>query len=105
MKKPEKEEINRAYDALPQRLRNLLFAPRSATEIGDVATRHDLTEDQRGVLAEETGWVILGVVKPHEYVNRLEERMDVSHAKAISMAHMMADRVFKNEKIYIPFKK
>lgn len=88
------DEIRERFDKLPEPLRNAMFADINTNLMLELGKKHGLLIDQVGQLADETAYIILGLVHPKDFVARLSERIRIPHEKAIALATDVNAKVF-----------
>ncbi len=89
-----REQMMQRYQSLPTNLQDAIFSMENAQILQNVGQIHKLRIDQIGTLASETGLVMLGFVKPNEYIPHLAERLKVDKELARTIAHEVNDRIF-----------
>jgi len=88
------EEILERYRRLPQALRDAMFADVNTDIILELGKKHSLLVDRVGLLADETAYIMLGLVHPKEFVSRLVSRLDIPEDRARALAADVNERVF-----------
>ena len=68
-------ETTEQYKKLPQALKTALFSDDTTEKIFTIGKKNKLTVEQMGILADETGLVILGITKPEDYGTNLAKRL------------------------------
>ncbi len=88
------EKIESQYQKLPQVLKNALYDPEIAEKIFSIGEKHKLTIEKIGFLAEEAGYIVLGLSRPEEFVNALKERLAVDESEAREIAKDISREIF-----------
>ncbi|QQG42709.1 MAG: hypothetical protein HYW15_00580 [Candidatus Giovannonibacteria bacterium] len=91
----KQEEIIAKYQELPEDLQKALVSSFFSNAITDAGKKFGLAIDKIGELAEETGFVMLGVTPPSEYVKNLTGRLGVAPEKARAIAEEINQKVFQ----------
>ena len=92
------EEIDQHYKKLPETLRDQLMSVENAEHIFEVGKKFGLTIEQTGFLGEESGFVVLGLTHPKDFVRRLSERLGID----MEMTKAIAQEV--NHQIFFPLR-
>ncbi|MDA1334915.1 MAG: hypothetical protein O2794_02775 [bacterium] len=95
MKTFSQEEVLSRYERLPRRVRDALFASATTDKMLNIGKRHGLMLDKVGVLAEETGYVMLGLTSPQNFAGRLTESLGITQAQAKAVVDDVNSEVFK----------
>lgn len=90
----DKETIENKFQSLPSDVKAAITSPEIAQKIQDIAKNHQLHIDQSGLLEEEISFVMLGIRHPDEFVNRIEERLNLTTEDAISLAVEVNEQIF-----------
>ena len=80
-------ELEQRYERLPAVLKEALFSAEVAEKIFEIGKKSGLTIEKVGFVAEETGFVILGLTPPREFVSALAQRLetDAETARKVSL--------------------
>lgn len=89
------DEFRKKYAELPPNLREAYGSVKTTEILEEIGKKHGLRVDQIGELVDETGYVMLGVTPPSDYVMKIEGAVNVSREKAKAVAIDVNDRVFK----------
>ena len=87
-------EIKERFDKLPAPLRDAMFADVNTDLMLELGKKHGLMIDRVGQLADETAYIILGLVHPKDFVARLTERLKMPSDKASALAGDINTKVF-----------
>ena len=88
------DEIMERFNKLPQALRDAMFADVNTDLMLELGKSHGLMLDRVGQLADETAYIILGLVHPKDFVERLTERLKIPQEKAVPLASDINAKVF-----------
>ena len=80
------KETQAKFDALPQQVKDFMNSNEIPNKITAIGEKYGLHIDQIGTIQEEVAAVILGMAKPDDFVEVIEERANLSTEKAISIA-------------------
>ncbi|MDP3779416.1 MAG: hypothetical protein Q8R30_05240 [bacterium] len=80
------EEVEQHFQQLPEALKEQMLSADNSERIFQVGKKFGLTVEQIGFLAEESGYVVLGLTHPNDFVTRLSEhlRIDLEQTKTIA---------------------
>ncbi|MEK7576243.1 MAG: hypothetical protein AAB482_00975, partial [Patescibacteria group bacterium] len=95
MKTFTQQEILDRYDKLPQAVRDAIFSDSNSDKMLSIGRKHGLLLNKIGVLAAETGYVMVGLTHPNEFVGRLAEIFQIAPMKAKEIAEDINEQVFK----------
>lgn len=88
------QQLEERLQKLPQVLQEAMFSPDIATKMFALGKKQGLTIDKIGFMAEETGYVILGLTKPQEFAGVLQKRLETDAEKARTIASEINREVF-----------
>lgn len=80
------EQLNEQFKKLPPALKDALFSADVADKIMTIGRKYALNIEKIGFLAEETGYIMLGLSRADEFVSMLAERIDISRVAASEIA-------------------
>src|SRR3989344_3534997 len=89
------DEFRAKYAALPPNLREAYGSVNTSEILEEIGKKHGLHIDDVGGLVNETGYVMLGVTPPGEYIKKLADAIDIPREKAREIAIDVNERVFK----------
>lgn len=81
-----KQQLQERLKSLPQDIRDALFAAETADVIEAMEDRYDLTPEQVKNISKETGYLMMGITKPQDYVQKLTKTIGVPRDKASFIA-------------------
>ena len=88
------DELRARYRTLPPVLQDALFSEETANKLVDIGQRHGCTVEQIGIMAEETGYTILGLVSPRDFARVLKTELGVDEETAFAIARDISHQVF-----------
>ena len=88
------QQIDERYEKLPDVLKDAMFSPDIADKMVEAGKKAGLTLDKIGEIAEETGFVVLGLTAPKDFVKALEARLEKDAGKAVEIAKEINHQVF-----------
>lgn len=88
------QQIDERYEKLPDVLKDAMFSPDIADKMVEVGKKSGLTLDKIGEIAEETGYVVLGLTAPKDFVKALEARLEKDAGKAPEIAKEINHQIF-----------
>lgn len=94
MSQYQKRKIEEQYQKLPDTLKDALLGVDTANKIFEIGRKSLLTIEKVGFLAEEAGYVILGLTRPEDFVNILAERLETSTNDAREIAKEINSQIF-----------
>lgn len=89
-----KQELEERYKKLPEVLKDVMFSPEVAEKMFEIGKKNGLTIEKTGFMAEETGFVILGLTQPQKFVDILSDRLDADRNTASKIASDINHAVF-----------
>ncbi len=88
------EEVEERFRRLPEPLKEQMMSAENSERIFEVGKKFGLTVEQIGFLAEESGYVVLGLTHPNDFVPRVKDHLRVDEQKAKSIAQEINHQVF-----------
>lgn len=88
------EQLKERREKLPPMLRDAIFDPAIADKMYWIGKSNGLTIEQLGYAVEETGYIILGLTKPKDFVASLKERLGVAPDIAKKIASDINRQIF-----------
>ncbi|MEK7560926.1 MAG: hypothetical protein AAB539_03165 [Patescibacteria group bacterium] len=88
------EQLEERYEILPESLKDALFSPDIARAMVEIGKKYGLNIEATGLMAEETGYVVLGLTHPEDFVRVLAKATGLHHGAAGEMASDINRRVF-----------
>lgn len=90
----ERKQFNERYDKLPPAVKEAIDAVETAELIQAISEEHKLHIDQMGEFSHLIGSLMLGIVKPQEFVPNLREKLGVKDEEARAMALEVNEQIF-----------
>ncbi|TSC75823.1 MAG: hypothetical protein G01um101433_837, partial [Parcubacteria group bacterium Gr01-1014_33] len=72
-----KEQIDTQLKKMSPPLKDALFAVEVAEKIHEIGVTHGLIREEIGDMAEEIGYVMLGLTRPNQFLSALQDRLDL----------------------------
>lgn len=92
------QEVVRRYENLSDELKRAMMSVSSAEIIYEVGRKHGLNVEKIGVLAEEIGYIMLGMIPPSGFISDLKDLLEVEENKANEIGQEI------NHKIFLPIR-
>jgi hypothetical protein len=89
------KELRELYLKLPEDLKYAIFSVDVAEALGAIGKKYNLLLDKVGLLADETGLVMLGVTHPREYISSLSQKLGVDSQTARKIAEDVNEQIFR----------
>src|SRR3569833_1254451 len=80
------EETEKAFEALPQTVKDLLYSFEMTSIFTKIGEKHGLHIDQMDILNTETGQVMMGLTETKDFPGILVEDLEVDQTKADAIA-------------------
>lgn len=77
-----KEQFWKAYEKLPQELKEAVFSEETAENIWDICTRNGIDDERISEVARYTGRVLMGLLPPDELAGTLEKKLELDKEMA-----------------------
>lgn len=90
-----KEQLDTQLAKLPPPLREALFSADVAEKTFDIGEKHGLNIEKIGFLAEEVGYVVLGLVAPRDFISALEKRLSTDADTTQKIASEINSQIFR----------
>ncbi len=84
MRKYTPEDAWRAYEQLPQEIKKVIFSVDTSETIEKICVRNNIKREKSSLLAEQIGYVLLGLFPPEEFKEWLYEEFGKEKGKLIS---------------------
>jgi hypothetical protein len=89
-----KKYVTGKYQNLPKELQDAVFSVETAEKLQKIGKNAGLMIDETGILADETGLVMLGITPPSKYISNLEKRLGINREKAKKIASEVNQQIF-----------
>ncbi|PIP73404.1 MAG: hypothetical protein COW88_02185 [Candidatus Lloydbacteria bacterium CG22_combo_CG10-13_8_21_14_all_47_15] len=91
-----KEQLEKKFNALPQEVREAILATDTENIVRRIGQDHALHVDQIGELMEATDFVMLGILKPGDFIRDLYERFESVDKQTVrQVAQEVNEQVFR----------
>ena len=94
MKEFNEQEFNKKWEEAPPELHSIAVSLETIGSIKEIAKRFSLNINQMGELADEIGFVLIGMTHPKDFVTNLETRLAVSREIAGQVASAVNESIF-----------
>lgn len=74
------EQLEERYNQLPEAVKEAMYAVETADKIMAIGKKYNLHIDQIGLLAEETGLVMLGLTPYYQFMDNIQKKLGVNRA-------------------------
>jgi predicted RNA-binding protein with RPS1 domain len=88
------QQLRERYKKLPKDVQDAYFSIDTAEILQKIAKENKLTVEKIGILADETGLLMLGITHPNEFIPNLAKRLDVEKEVARKIAQKINSEVF-----------
>jgi len=88
------EQIKKRLQKLPEDLKDAIFSEENTTVLLAIGKKYNLPIDKIGELSTATNYIILGAIKPGEYIAELAKRLEVDKEVARKIAHDVNEKIF-----------
>lgn len=88
------ELARKHYEGLPAVLKQALFSTDVSEKMFEIGKKFGLTIEKTGIMAEETGYVMLGLGRPNEFVGNLAKGLQIDKDKATDMSAEINHQIF-----------
>lgn len=88
------KQIRTIYESLPLDIREVIASMEYTEKIQTISKKYKLMIDKTGTLSEETGFVLMGITKPQDFVNNIQNRLEVSRDVAMGIAEEINAQIF-----------
>lgn len=88
------EQIEEHFQRLPPPLRDHMMSVENSERIFETGKKFGLTIEQIGFLAEESGYVVLGLTHPKDFVSHVSEHLHIDMEKAKNIAREINHQIF-----------
>lgn len=88
------QQIDARLEKLPEVLKDALYSADIAEKMYVLGKKFGLSDEKIGFMAEETGYVILGLTPPREFVPALQEALGLDAEKTRELAREINRQIF-----------
>ncbi|PCI30269.1 hypothetical protein COB55_00620 [Candidatus Wolfebacteria bacterium] len=94
-----KEQKREKYNKLPQEMRDALLSMETAEAIFETTKKYGLGVKESGIVADETGNVMLGLTRSDEYIKQLSEHLEIEDDVVAKIATEINQSVFSKVRV------
>lgn len=91
---PTNEDMRLIYSVLPERIKEVIFAPETTDVYESVTKKFNLNDTQRRSVVTETEFLLMGLRDPKDLIENLARRLAVAHEIAVGIARELNQHVF-----------
>ncbi len=88
------QKIEEHYGKLPEILKDAMYSPDVASKMVAMGKKFGLSIEKIGLMAEQTGYVVLGLVRPEEFIQALANALGESADKTSEIAKEINSQIF-----------
>src|SRR3990172_11314965 len=92
-------QLNELYKKLPWDLKDALFSEASANSIRAIGEKYNFQIKKIGILADETGLVLFGVLHPKDFIPDLAQKLGVDKEVAKKIADDVNREIFQKVRV------
>lgn len=89
------EQLRAAYNKVPENIRAVISSEDTDEKIFDISQKYDLHIDTTGGLGKLTLMVMIGLLKPQEFIPELTRRLKLDQETANKVAQEVNEQIFK----------
>jgi len=89
-----KEQLWKIFEKLPEELKEVIFAEKTADDIYHISKRNNIKEEKISEVARLTGNVLLGILPPEEFRNTLKKELNLKKDIAEKIAFQIERIIF-----------
>ena len=93
------EVLIQKYKELPQDLQDSIFSEKTSDSIRSISTNYKLEIKKMGILADEIGLVLLGVLHPKDFITSLSEKLEIDRETAKQIASDVNQQIFQKVRV------
>lgn len=94
MPKYTQQQLEEQYQKLPDNLKEAIFSVDIAEKMWSIGRKHGITIQRTGDLAEEAGYLILGLTHPKDFIPAIETRLGLDDEEAGEIGKEINEQVF-----------
>lgn len=88
------QKLAEQYEKLPEDLKQAVYSEDIALKLFDLGRKYGITIEKNGFLAEEVGYVILGLEKTEEFPKYVKERLDFDDEETAEIVKEINQQIF-----------
>lgn len=89
------EEFDKIYDALPEDVKEAMTAVNTVNILTAMKSKYNLHIDQLGELSGEVGLLMVGAVRPQEFIGKIEASLHIPRETAKLIATEVNEKIFR----------
>lgn len=89
------EEFDTIYDALPEDVKEAMTAVNTVNILTAMKSKYNLHIDQLGELSGEVGLLMVGAVRPQEFIGKIEASLHIPRETAKQIATEVNEKIFR----------
>ena len=90
-----KKEILRRFEKLPRDIQQVILSSDFPSKIEEIRKKHNLTDEQAADLNNESTFVMIGLERPADFVDNIQDALKLSQESANAIAIEVNEMVFK----------
>lgn len=88
------KQLLEKYDNLPKDVQEAIFSIDTAEILQKIAKENELNIEKLGILADETGLLMLGITRPNEFISNLAKRLEIEKGAANKIGKEVNGQIF-----------
>ena len=92
------QQLHSVYAVLPIEIKELIADPETYSKIELIGTKSELTKVQIGLLAQVTSSLLMGVIRPNEFVTTIIDYLGIQKEPAMLIAQEINREIFNGVK-------
>ncbi|MFA6552328.1 MAG: hypothetical protein WCT19_02390 [Candidatus Paceibacterota bacterium] len=88
------EQMREKLNALPENLREVILSLETAKTINSIGLRYRLNKEEIGILADKTGYMMLGFTRSNDFVESLMENLNLPEEIIKAVAAEINSKIF-----------
>lgn len=89
------EEFDKVFARLPEDVKEAMTAVNTVTIMMGLKTKYNLHIDQLGELSADVGMLMLGAIRPQEFIGKVEAGLRIPHETAKQIATEVNEKIFR----------
>lgn len=90
----DKEKINEAYKKLPEEMKAILVSDETSEFVMNLGKKYQLHVDQTGALSNAIILIMVGLMRPNEFIPAVAKNLNIETDKAQQIAKEINDQIF-----------
>jgi len=88
------EQLFEKYEKLPRDVQEAILDINTSGVLQTISKENNLTTEQLGALADETGLLMLGLTHPNNFISNLTQRLAIDKELTRKVAHQVNEQIF-----------